>query len=50
MERVDDYSKLNRWPAFRDDLNQHYTLYAERSFTPPKRGLLGYGYRIYVLR
>ena len=50
MERADDYSKLNRWPAFSDDLSQHYTLYAERSFTPPKRGLLGYGYRIYVLR
>ncbi len=49
-ERADDYSKLNRWPAFRDDLNHHYALYAERSFTPPKRGLLGYGYRIYVLR
>ena len=49
-ERADDYSKLNRWPAFRDDLNQHYTLYAERSFPPPKPGLLGYGYRIYVLR
>lgn len=49
-ERADDYSKLNRWPAFRDYLNQHYTLYTERSFTPPKRGLLGYGYRIYVLR
>lgn len=49
-ERTDDYSKLNRWPAFRDYLNQHYALYAERSFSPPKRGLLGYGYRIYVLR
>jgi len=49
-ERADDYSKLNRWPAFRDYLNQHYTLYAERSFPPPKPGLLGYGYRIYVLR
>ncbi len=49
-ERADDYSKLNRWPAFRDFLHQHYALYAERSFTPPKSGLLGYGYRIYVLR
>lgn len=49
-ERADDYSKLNRWPAFRDYLNQHYALYTERSFTPPKRGLLGYGYRICVLR
>jgi hypothetical protein len=49
-ERADDYSKLNRWPAFRSYLNQHYTLVAERSFTPPKRGLLGYGYRMYVLR
>lgn len=49
-ERADDYSKLNRWPAFRDYLNRHYTLYAQRNFTPPKPGLLGYGYRIYVLR
>lgn len=49
-ERADDYSKLNRWPAFRDFLHQHYAQYAERSFTPPKSGLLGYGYRIYVLR
>jgi hypothetical protein len=49
-ERADDYSKLNRWPAFRDYLNQNYMLYTERSFPPPKRGLLGYGYRIYVLR
>ena len=49
-ERADDYSKLNRWPAFRNYLNQHYRLYAERSFTPPRPGLLGYGYRIYVLR
>ncbi|MGC1872729.1 MAG: hypothetical protein WA700_17345 [Acidobacteriaceae bacterium] len=49
-ERADDYSKLNRWPAFRNDLNQHYTLLAERSFTPPKRSFLGDGYRIYVLR
>ncbi len=49
-ERADDYSKLNRWPAFRDELNQHYALYTERSFPPPKPGLLGYGYRIYVLR
>jgi hypothetical protein len=49
-ERADDYSKLKRWPAFRDYLRQHYALYAERSFPPPKRGLLGYGYRIYVLR
>lgn len=49
-ERADDYSKLNRWPAFRDYLNLHYKLYTERSFTPPKPGLFGYGYRIYVLR
>jgi hypothetical protein len=49
-ERADNYSKLNRWPAFRDYLNQHYTLYAERSFPPPKPGLFGYGYRIYVVR
>ncbi len=47
---ADDYSKLNRWPAFRDYLKDHYALYTERSFSPPKRGLLGYGYRIYVLR
>jgi len=49
-ECADDYSKLNRWPAFRDYLNDHYALYTERSFSPPKPGLLGYGYRIYVLR
>ncbi|HTU51765.1 MAG TPA: hypothetical protein VMF56_14320 [Acidobacteriaceae bacterium] len=49
-EQADDYSKLNRWPAFRDYLSQHYTLVAERSFPPPKRRTLGYGYRIYVLR
>jgi hypothetical protein len=49
-EHADDYSKLNRWPAFRDYLNDHYALYTERSFSPPKPGLLGYGYRIYVLR
>ncbi len=47
---MDDYSKLNRWPAFRNYLNDHYALYAERSIIPPKRGLRGYGYRIYVLR
>jgi hypothetical protein len=49
-ERADDYGKLNRWPAFRDYLHQHYVLLAERSFPPPKSGILGYGYRIYVLR
>ncbi len=49
-ERTDDYRKLNRWPAFRDYLNDHYALRAERSFTPEKRSFLGYGYRIYVLR
>jgi hypothetical protein len=50
LDKADDYSKLNRWPAFREYLHQNYTLYAERSFPPPKRGLLGYGYRIYVAK
>ena len=40
-EPADEYSKLNRWPALEDDLNQRYTLVAERNFTPQKRGLLG---------
>ena len=49
-EQADDYSKLNRWPAFRDYLNQNYALYVERSFPSPQRRTLGYGYRIYILR
>jgi hypothetical protein len=49
-EGADDYSKLNRWPAFHNYLDRHYRLYEERSFTPPRPGLFGYGYRIYVLR
>jgi hypothetical protein len=49
-ERTDDYRKLNRWPAFRDYLNDHYALYTERSFPRTRPRTLGYGYRIYVLR
>lgn len=47
-EQANDYSKLDRWPQFRDYLNTHYVLYTDRYF-PPAMGAYR-GYRIYVLR
>ena len=47
-EHQDDYSKLNRWPVFRDYLNDHYTLTVDRRFPPAMSGIRGY--RIYLLQ
>lgn len=47
-ETGDDYSKLDRWPKFRDYLNAHYTLYTDRNY-PRALGAIR-GYRIYVLK
>lgn len=40
------YSKLASWPAFQQELAQHYFLYEDRSFPPTESGPKAY--RIYV--